>query len=192
MELAQGTTSPGDGRLSVQNPPKQGPSLPLLWILPLPPPSPRKTRAPAPASLAGNPGLSNGGGSGGRGVLEECHAQALACSPSVWGQAPQPDSECRDGWGQQGRPAPQDGFPAAGGLSATQVAGLRGSSMGTVRQPMGGWEKKPSLSTGNPQQHRELLLITGEREMAAAWAVHEQKPVSGSEMVSLRVLQYLK
>lgn len=38
--------------------------MPLLRILTLPPPSPRKTRAPAPASLAGNPGLSNGGGGG--------------------------------------------------------------------------------------------------------------------------------
>lgn len=52
---------------SVRNPPRQGPSLPFLRILPLPPPSPRKTRAPAPASLAGNPGLSNGGGGGGGG-----------------------------------------------------------------------------------------------------------------------------
>lgn len=64
--------------------------------------------------------------------------------------------------------------------------------MGAVRQPMGGWEKKPRLGMGNPQQYRELLLITGQKEMAAAWAVHEQKPVPGSEMVSLRVLQYLK
>lgn len=46
---------------SVRNPPEQGPSCHRLL-----PPSPRKTRAPAPASLAGNPRLSNGGGGGGR------------------------------------------------------------------------------------------------------------------------------
>jgi len=42
---------------SVQNPPEQGPSSSLLRILPPPPPSPRKMRAPAPASLAGEPGI---------------------------------------------------------------------------------------------------------------------------------------
>lgn len=53
-----------------ETPPSGGPPHPRggpeRRLLPLPPPSPRKTRAPAPASLAGNPGLSNGGGGGGR------------------------------------------------------------------------------------------------------------------------------
>lgn len=164
--------------------------MPLLRILTLPPPSPRKTRAPAPASLAGNPGLSNGGG-GGSGCWRNVTLGRWPRHTALLHGAQRP------GWtrGVAGLGTARRRRTLGRGLCCWQRHPARhapsheGSRAGRVTH--GGseeahrWEKRPStasLGTGNAQQCGELLLGTGEREITAPWAVCEQKPVSAFEM----------
>lgn len=108
-----------------------------------------------------------------------CMGPSAPAGPGEWG-----------GWGQRGSLALWEGVSAAGRHPAMQAPRHVGSRAGRVTH--GGseeahrWEKRPStatLGTGNPQQCEELLLGTGEREITAPWAVCEQKPVPGFEMV---------
>lgn len=141
---------------SVWNPLEQGPSLPLLRILPLPPPSPRKTRAPAPAILAGNPGLSNGGGGGG-------------CGRNVTlGRWPRRTALLHRAQGWSTRRAGDSGEASRHGMGSLLLEGTRPcrQQCWQVGHLWGlGREKEPSTATmgmGSPRRGEEMLLGMGE------------------------------
>lgn len=155
--------------------------------------SPQKTRAPAPASLAGNTGLSNrGDGSGGRwrNVTIGCWPQHTALLHGT--QHP--------GWiGSSGRagkskeaPHPRMGSlcPGMGSLLPAGTWPHRQQDwQGVTRRgskAAHGWEKK---NPAQPPWAQETHSNVG----SCSWAQGRGKPQQlGSEMVSLRVLQYLE